>query len=427
MNNDSEKTDNMMNNDPEKTDKTWKEIIVYLVYSTIHLVSRLSLLLLGPVLFLLIPILLCIALLWASISVWSPELLDYEVFNSWNKWISDNAILIIFVITPVLIWFLAREFKNDIKNSLSNIIAKIVKVVQGRWLLKMNTKKSLSVTWKCYMANIWLLAKEMFIESKKLFVAVLLLFVVTLCSYTTKKFIDDILGTNKLRSSVMAIKAKADSIAISDFNMWRDGVTNTLDDIKKNIVPPKPSISYPFEKGTQFPVFYLSQGDLDSKKGICPTDSNLVEWLTLFKQAISKCPENKRVKLQIRAFASTAPVTKKGHPAFEKTTSDTFNYLIANERAEALIYFLTLDDPKSYTLGKCKDALSDRLIGKRARSDSIWIGQGFTMTYNPWDSHIQMTDAKLVKDGSLDERRRDLEFLNRSVQIIIEEGGCLTK
>ena len=56
-----------------------------------------------------------------------------------------------------------------------------------------------------------------------------------------------------------------------------------------------------------------------------------------------------------------------------------------------------------------------------------WEGPHFTVTYKPWESHIQMTEAKLVKDGTLDNRRHALEFLNRTVQIIIEDGGCLTK
>ena len=131
------------------------------------------------------------------------------------------------------------------------------------------------------------------------------------------------------------------------------------------------------------------------------------------------------MKLRVRALASTAPVTQKGH--LDTTKSNTFNYQIANERAEAFIYFLTLKDPKSYTRENCKDALNNSLIWKigECTSDSTWKGKGFTVTYNPWKVHKQMTDAKLVKDGSLDNRRRALEFLNRTVQIIVEEGGLL--
>ena len=108
--------------------------------------------------------------------------------------------------------------------------------------------------------------------------------------------------------------------------------------------------------------------------------------------------------------------------------SDTFNYKIANERAEAIIYFLTLADTIQYNPKRCKAALNDSLIWRGyPEPDSTWEGQGFTVTYNPWESYAKMTEAKLVKDGSLDNRRRDLEFLNRTVEIIIEDGGCLTK
>ena len=183
------------------------------------------------------------------------------------------------------------------------------------------------------------------------------------------------------------------------------------------------------ENGTQISLYYLSQGDLDSKKGICPEESRLVEWLTLFKQALSECSENKQVGLKIRAFASTAPVTEKGRPKPEKVKSDTFNYQIANERAEALIYFLISEAPKSYTLGKCQDALNGGWIWGRAKSDSTgstWVGEGFRVTYKRWLSHTEMTDAKLVRDGFWMARRPKLEFLNRTVEIIIEDGGCLT-
>ena len=178
--------------------------------------------------------------------------------------------------------------------------------------------------------------------------------------------------------------------------------------------------------------------------------------------------------LRVRGFASTSPVIEKGCAKPDSTKSNTYNYQIANERAEALIYFLTLPDTIQYTQEKCKAVLESSSMWRpnpedstRVEPDSSWwkktLGvtvstekvstknkngklesrlrhtfavsdsdtkqkrKGFDVIYEPWQDHEDMTKAKQIKDGSLDSRRRGLEFLNRMVEIIIEYGGCLTK
>ena len=288
-----------------------------------------------------------------------------------------------------LISFLFQRSIEHILKSVSQITKKIVKVFQSIWMPGIDNGESSLKTWR-----------DTFLESLKLVSAVLILCIIFVCGYITLKEPDKVDDRSV--------------IVLSDFSSSYQPEEGT----------PQP------EEGTQISLYYRSQGDLEKKKGICPEDSSLVEWLTLFKQALSECSENKQVGLKIRAFASTAPVTEKGRPKPEKVKSDTFNYQIANERAEALIYFLMSEDPKSYTLRKCQDALNGGWIWGRAKSDSTgstWVGEGFKVTYKPWLSHAEMTDAKLVKDGSWIARRPSLEFLNRTVEIIIEEGGCLTK
>jgi len=140
--------------------------------------------------------------------------------------------------------------------------------------------------------------------------------------------------------------------------------------------------------------------------------------LKLFKTAISDGSKDRHLKLKIQGFASIAPVRVNGDP----TKSYTLNCKIANERAEALIYFLTLADGKTYNLDTCKAALKDSRIWQgRAESDSIWEGRGFTLDYNPWEKYAEMAAKKPEKDNSSQSRQRDLEFRNRSVRIIIEE------
>ena len=195
-----------------------------------------------------------------------------------------------------------------------------------------------------------------------------------------------------------------------------------------NGVPPVPPHTHPANASTQYSLFYLSEGDLMSKRGICATDTNLVQWLTSFKSAISSCSnDTEKVTLRVQAFASTAPVTKDSeldtvtsHTLLDTVTSHTFNLDISNQRSHAIIYFLTTEKPTFYG---CKAALNDS--GRWRRSE--WMEPGYKVIYEPWQTHAKMSEAKTVKDGTLNNRRKNLEFLNRTVQIIIEDGGCLTK
>ena len=240
------------------------------------------------------------------------------------------------------------------------------------------------------------------------------------------------------------MKPIRDTISIS--GIWKDSVMEKLDSIERDIerLSLRPSTSYLFEKGTRFSLAYLDTGDLKSKTGIWPEGKDL-KWLELFKKAISECSEEKRMELKIQAFASVTPVIVNGILTY--TQSNQSNCEIANQRAEALIYYLTTE---KYDSTECKNVLNDdrrwgRLEGKlcaRERPDILawkgsdftvtyddsprvqWEGPLFTVTYEPWKSSEEMATAKPADDGPpRDPPRPGLEFLNRTVQIIIEEGG----
>lgn len=171
------------------------------------------------------------------------------------------------------------------------------------------------------------------------------------------------------------------------------------------------------KKGTQFSLVYR-EGDLETKEGICPEGSNL-EWLKLFKAAISDSLKDKdgRLKLKIQGFASIAPVPVNG---IINDKSDTLNLQIANERAEAVIYFLTLADNK-YDQESCVAVLDSKKYAK----DSTWTGTNFDVSYKPWESYDKMNKEKPLKNPPEDsknkeDRQLDREYLNRSVRIIIE-------
>ena len=363
-----------MNTDPNK-DSNWKQIVVRFLLLLVILAHALISLL---------------VLYWVWHGTWGLGQFILDIINDEE---TKNLIRTITMFSTIgLISFLFQRCVEHILKSISQITKKIVTVFQSIWTPGIDNGESSLKTWR-----------DTFLESLKLVSAVSILCIIFVCGYIALKEPD--------RSVIV----------LNDFSSSYQPENDTPQPEKPENDTPQP------ENDTQISLYYLSQGDLNSKKGICPEESRLVEWLALFKQALSECSENKQVKLRIRAFASTAPVTEKGRPKPEKVKSDTFNYQIANERAEAIIYFLMSEDPESYTPGKCKDALNDGWIWKgHAKSNSTWVGEGFTVTYKRWLSHTEMKDAKLVRDGSWMARRPKLEFLNRTVEIIIEDGGCLT-
>lgn len=334
--------------------------------------------------------------------------------NISEDWDSSTKIIItiISLLTTIGIFTsLFQTYVTDIKLSLLNISNQIFKAFRGKWLPMID---SLSETQRCYIAKAPLSIKKVFFNALMLVCALWIGHIIFFFLYLPINALDD--WQNEVVSKLDAIPP--------DPQTWRDSVTKNLDNIRTdtaNLMLLRSSGHSPSylstEKGTiSFLLVYPSQGDLDSKKGICPEGDNLI-WLTLFKKAFSKCSKDEQMNLKIQGFASAAPVRVNG----ATTKSDSLNCEIANQRAKALFYFLMLDDPKSYTQAECKAILEKR----HAKSDSTWDGQDFKMTYKPWQNYAEMDSAntKPIQDNL----RLDLEFLNRTVEIIIEEGGCLTK
>ena len=356
-------------------------------------------------------LILLLLLISICIGIWNPELLESLwtfISNHWNnlnpKKEDLNIIMIIALLSGIgLFSFLLPKFMKDIKKSLSHIKEKIVEVLRDKWWPKIDIKESLKVTWHCYFARVCPSIKETFTHSQKLFLALLLLCIISVCGYISVKELNE--WQENVKDSLVDIRTVTDTIR-----------TDTADLILLRSSGLSPA--YLSEKGSKISLAYPPQGNLISKKGICPEGDNLI-WLKLFKQAILKCSADSLMELKVQGFASDAPVRVNA----DTTKSDSLNCEIANQRAEALIYFLMLPDSISYYPEECKKALNDSLIWASVKSDSIWDGQGFTVTYKPWESHEKMAQAKPVQDSL----RLDLEFLNRSVQIIIKGGDCWTK
>ena len=166
---------------------------------------------------------------------------------------------------------------------------------------------------------------------------------------------------------------------------------------------------------------------METKKGICPEDSNQVEWLALFKAGIldSLKEKDERLKLKIQGFASIAPVPVNG--IINDRQSDTLNCEIANQRAEALIYFLMLPDSTSYDPKECAKALKDSSMWGRKENELctrsaipdinawkergfdvtyemrpdttiVWKGPKFDVAYKPWPSYDEMYSKKPLQN-----------------------------
>ena len=447
--------------------KQFIELVFYPLHLAFRLIARLMLVFAIPITF-LIPHLILILILLSISNVIQQEPLsnwllsiektftnNYETLTNWLQSIAktltnnsetqtDSSIDDISTITQIFLLFGGLSVftflfkREDILTPIFNMAKKTFDVVRYTWLPGVDIVESLLNTWRYTIKMIGRSIKKTCIESIKLLPAVFFLCIgVYLSSIPAKTFINWTFQQNIAPQNVIVLNS-------SDF-----------------------SPSYLFEKGTRFSLAYTSPGSLSTKTGICPKGSN-EEWLKLFKKSIIECSEKERVKLKIQGFASVAPIGP------DATKSKIFNYQIANERAEALIYFLMLPPDSIYTEEKCKDVLNNNSLwernkenGTRVKLDSPWWkawgvtvsteevspeknksesksrlrhtfavsdsdtkhkGKGFDVIYEPWQSYEKMKDAKPADDGSLPKPRYyPIEFLNRTAQIIIEESGCLTK
>lgn len=388
-----------MNDDSRRGDKDGKRvvaticlIVAYPIHWAFRVIARTLLFAVLVLVLLLVPIVILIA--W----IWQPELLNTasKALQSYQM-----SLLIAVLVGTGILSTLCQEALRDVWKSLLEIFQRIRGVLSGRWFPGLNIAESLSMTWKHYGAKIWPSAVAIFTDVRRLVVALSIVWIIVSLSYLIQKDERD-------RRQVT--------------RGWRESVSAKLERIEREIdsLSTIPPVSDPFKMGDKFSLVYR-EGNLITKEGICPGGSNL-ESLKAFRTQISVSlkGQDPRRKLRVKGFASVAPVTVFGDTS--ATQSNLRNLEIANQRAEAVIYYLTMADPTSYTREKCKDALDTRHIWNHVTtSDSIWRVMNFDVIYNPWKKYNDMVEFKPANDALQDgTRQRDLEFLNRSVQIIIE-------
>ena len=435
------------NKEPKEVAKIWK-IVAYPVHWAFRLIARFLLLVIRSAILILLLILL-------MISTVSFKVFDSVLSKGFELALSETLVenpeslvfpiitIIIVIIAMVLIPHQLQRHAKGIWKSLLRSKERISEVLRSRWLPGPDIDKSLSDTQQYYSGKIRPSAVEIRTEFRKLVYATLIL-CIAFGVYVGVAYVTPSKEWKILLLTFVDIHDHSHpDLEKKILNHPHPGLEEKIPDHSH-----KPSTSYRFNKGTQFLLVY-EEGNLETKEGICPRGSNL-KWLELFKTAISDSPKDKdrRMKLKIQGFASVAPVPVDG---IINDKSDTLNCEIANQRAEALIYFLTTEP---YDSTKCRSALENSSMWGRkengtrsampdtnawkekgldvtyeTRSDTIvWKGPKFDVAHKPWQSYDEMK-AKKPKENpqEKEERQLDREFLNRSVRIIIEEGSDQTE
>ena len=207
--------------------------------------------------------------------------------------------------------------------------------------------------------------------------------------------------------------------------VWYRTVATKLTNIERqDCCKPIPSAE---EVPVVYSLVYPPQGCLQTKEGICPDKYNL-RWLKLFKSAIvESTADGCRLKLEVRAFASIAPV-EVPDDILVAPNSDSYNLEIANERGRAVVEILTSN--KNIKFKDCVAILADNKPSPKKEygvaSDVIYrTRKHYEVIYWPWKSYDHMMHFKPVYDGVLGgERRHATELFNRVVQIIVTSDSC---
>ena len=144
----------------------------------------------------------------------------------------ESFVVIALLISIGVFSYLLQRNIETIMESISNIKEKVVQVVKNT-----DIKKNLT---------------ETFTESLKLFSATLFLCILLICGFFSVK--EQIKWQGKVGSGVDTLKAKADSIAISDLKAWKDSVTDTLDTINKKTNDILDSLSHETQAQRQYRI-----------------------------------------------------------------------------------------------------------------------------------------------------------------------------
>ena len=188
-----------------------------------------------------------------------------------------------------------------------------------------------------------------------------------------------------------------------------------------------------------FSLAHVEDADPKTGEGIC-LGVPQQEWLKEFRAAIANCMEEEGkstsegsetddVTFEVTGYASIAPM----HVGGDTSKSAKLNCKVANWRAAAVGAFLA--DPNAEEHKKrwsCKHVRNDFNnepieCGKLTNGPYEGTdpqGNRFLVDVHQWPTPDQMAEGKPADDGTPNERRFDVEILNRVVHIEVPEDFC---
>ena len=172
-----------------------------------------------------------------------------------------------------------------------------------------------------------------------------------------------------------------------------------------------------FREGVVFAVGYPDDANLADNKGICP-DPSQIAWLEEFKKAIVACakPADTPLRLNVRGFASIAPVASKG-----AESSDESNLAIANRRGRVIARFLAAE---TENFERCDSELICPPGRQTGDGDCLAKDGSYIVRYRDWPNYRTMRRFSPANDGGRPTPRYRVEFLNRAVHIVVMNNAC---
>lgn len=231
---------------------------------------------------------------------------------------------------------------------------------------------------------------------------------------------------------------------VKNDGVQRDKITNSVDSLLQNHFP-----RYLFEEETVFALLF-QKGDTTNMRGICPTGNNL-EWLKLFKSAVGQCTARAdtgadsqdtsrgRPQIEVSGLASVGP--GHGDEDVDPDSAALLNLQIANMRTVSVAAVLLADStPSTLDIAERKclcgssfsdpslaDTLTAHCEGARSGNPDHPIkldeGEHFDVSYTLWSTYGAMHRTMPVNDEGT-PADSVLEFLNRTVQITIQNDVC---
>ena len=172
-----------------------------------------------------------------------------------------------------------------------------------------------------------------------------------------------------------------------------------------------------------FAIGYSDEGSLaEDGQGICPDESQM-RWLQEFRQAIARCAKGRSppLKLSVSGYASIAPVTRR--PNGEAERSDEDNLEIANRRGMVIASFLASEN-NEIPPELCKAEAKPFECGGDETADGDCRLDDYVVRHRLWPDYPTMKRWRPVDDGGPPPRVHAVEFLNRTVHIVVENNAC---